>query len=156
MDLGVIPVLSQLHQKHLDLLTTPAQSSRKRRHSQRLQSRGCIDVIPLAKLLVLLVLGPMVGRPLVARLNNINESDLFQHILEVSRTFERAVELSGCFVEKSAPFVHGMIFLEGAIVAAHDDIDILQFNVAAWSQVPVCVSMVDLVNGEICFTGRSW
>lgn len=98
MNLGVVPVPSQVGQEDLNLLAAPTQTSRKRGHGQSLKSRASILIVPSTELLELLVFGPAVRRPLESRLDNVDKAGFLEEILELGGPLERAVELSGCLV----------------------------------------------------------
>ncbi|KAI6765839.1 hypothetical protein HG530_006909 [Fusarium avenaceum] len=111
-------------------------TSRKRSHGQCLKRRAGVGVVPLTEFFVLLVLGPVVGGPFVACLNDINEANFFQEVLETSSPLKGAIKLSSGFVQEPTPFIHGAVFFQGSIITTHDNIHILQFNVAARGNIP--------------------
>lgn len=139
MDLGVVPVPSQVGQEDLDLLTAPSQTSRERGHSQSLEGRAGIFIVPSTELLELLVLGPAVGRPLESCLDNVDEAGFLKKILELGGPFKGTVKLSGSLVQKSAPLVHSGVLSQSSVIATHDNVYVLQLNIATGGEVPCYV-----------------
>lgn len=88
--------------KHPDLLRRPTQKPRQQRKQQALQPARQVLARPGPNVLVSLVLGPLVERPLVAMLDHVDESRLFEVVLVLGRRVVWAAGLVACLDEEVA------------------------------------------------------
>lgn len=133
MNLSIINILPNIHQKDLHLLPTPPQPSRQRCHTKRTQPLRQILPPPQPQLLRFQILRPRPQRPIILHLMHIHKPRLLQipHIMRDLRPgflhFNRRGD------DQFVPLLDRGV-LEGRIVAAHLEIDVLHFEPAAGAQ----------------------
>ena len=86
---------------------------------------------------MLRILRPRVRRPLEINLCNAFETCFFEHRLKVAGVEVRTTKFFRCLLKKLSIAVERVGGLEGSVVGCYEDIDLLDFYVAARFEVTV-------------------
>lgn len=101
---------------------------RQRRHSGTFKCISRVDIIPLTQKLMLLILGPWVGRPLEIRVDNVGEANFNHEVLDVLVGDHGSAHLLGCGVEELVPDGELVLGGESIVVRLHGDVDFLNLD----------------------------
>lgn len=93
MNTSIAQLLSHRTAEHAYFIRTPAQEPREQSKQQTLQAIVNVSIRPLSQLFIVLVLGPLVNRPLELLLHHINKPSLFKKVLVLGSK----VNSSSCF-----------------------------------------------------------
>lgn len=131
----VTDILANLGAGRQNLLLGPARNARQQRQRESFEAHVEVDTLPTANLLELRVEGPAVERPLELAVHDVDKAGLLQDRGVVGNTLDSAADLLRCFVERIVPLPDGRVFGHGAIIAAHWEGQIANFEVSSRSQV---------------------
>lgn len=117
MDTSVLHIRPHIRQKHLYLLRTPSQSTRKQRHGQTRQLASDIVTTPKTQLLVIRIRRPPVRRPPVNHLGDIDEPSINHLLLVLFRALRTATKDVCRLNHETGPLINVGSLLERAVVA---------------------------------------
>lgn len=127
--------LPNLPTKHNRLLNTPPQNPRKQSQTQSLESLIDIVMTPRADLLVVLILGPRIQRPLEVRTLDVGKTSVSTPFFELVAFDHGAACLREGLFEEGTVASDGGGGREGVVVGAVGEADFLKFYVATRFQI---------------------
>lgn len=135
MHLPLLQPISELGNKHLRLLNTPAHDLGQQKQPPPLSALGTVQEIPAANLLHPGIRGPAIDRDFVHVFNDVDKADVPGVRGQVPDFVKRLAEALGRVVEDVAPLAQNVVWSQGAVVALELDAHLDFVQIAAGLQV---------------------